>query len=604
MALHEHHPRVSGAAGLVCLLALVHINAFGQSVNLALGSASAQPGASISVPLSLTSTNTQIAGVMWSFAYSTADITGVSVVPAGSAVAASKTIDCAAGGSGRYTCIMSGTNTTSVANGTIANATFTLANTSAATTSVQVLTPSASSPAGDTIPTASSAGTITINRSVALSGISCSPATLTAPGSTQCTVALTAAAGASGFPVAIGYSATGVGVTVPSTVTVPSGSTSAAFTLQATSASSTTNIALTATAAGITKTTSVQVSPQNTISVTVSPGSATLAPAQRMQFSANITGTTNTAVTWSLSSPIGSISSTGLYTAPSTVTSSQSVTVRATSVASNTRVGTATVVIQSDVTPPVISSLSSTPSSTSAVVNWATNEPSTTVVEYGTSASALSSVASSASLVTTHQIMVSGLSPGTKYYYRVRSADALGNTAVNPSSGSVSFTTTSAPSTQTYTVFPVTATPAVPVYSDRQSVELGMKFYSSVSGYVTGVRFYKGSTANAGTHIANLWTAAGQKLASATVTDETSSGWQQVTFATPIRITANTTYVVSYFAPRGQYSVTTRYFTSTINRSPLLVPVGASLYRYATTSSFPDRSFNNNNYWVDVMFKP
>ena len=35
-------------------------------------------------------------------------------------------------------------------------------------------------------------------------------------------------------------------------------------------------------------------------------------------------------------------------------------------------------------------------------------------------------------------------------------------------------------------------------------VELGVKFYSEVGGAIKGIRFYK-SSANTGTHVANLW---------------------------------------------------------------------------------------------------
>ena len=73
------------------------------------------------------------------------------------------------------------------------------------------------------------------------------------------------------------------------------------------------------------------------------------------------------------------------------------------------------------------------------------------------------------------------------------------------------------------------------------------------SGTVTGIRFYKAS-ANTGTHIGNLWTATGQLLASATFTNESASGWQQVNFSQPVAMNANTTYVASYFAPNGHYS--------------------------------------------------
>jgi hypothetical protein len=50
------------------------------------------------------------------------------------------------------------------------------------------------------------------------------------------------------------------------------------------------------------------------------------------------------------------------------------------------------------------------------------------------------------------------------------------------------------------------------VGNDTASVTLGLKFYSDVSGSVTGVRFYKGPN-NSGPHIGDLWSATGTKLA-------------------------------------------------------------------------------------------
>ena len=60
---------------------------------------------------------------------------------------------------------------------------------------------------------------------------------------------------------------------------------------------------------------------------------------------------------------------------------------------------------------------------------------------------------------------------------------------------------------------------------------------------------------NTGTHVGRLWSSAGQLLAQATFTNETASGWQQVSFATPVAIKANTVYVVSYHAPVGRYAL-------------------------------------------------
>ena len=103
----------------------------------------------------------------------------------------------------------------------------------------------------------------------------------------------------------------------------------------------------------------------------------------------------------------------------------------------------------------------------------------------------------------------------------------------------------------TYTIAPVntifssTATPAIVTVNDPNAVELGVKFSSSVSGNITGIRFYKGPL-NTGTHIGDLWSSNGTLLATATFTNETASGWQQVNFSNPVPITAGTTYIASY----------------------------------------------------------
>ena len=89
-----------------------------------------------------------------------------------------------------------------------------------------------------------------------------------------------------------------------------------------------------------------------------------------------------------------------------------------------------------------------------------------------------------------------------------------------------------------------------PIRVSGSPVEVGVKFTSDVYGTINGIRFYK-STANTGTHVGNLWTAGGQLLASATFTSETASGWQSVSFSKPVPILPGTTYVASYFAPKG-----------------------------------------------------
>lgn len=87
---------------------------------------------------------------------------------------------------------------------------------------------------------------------------------------------------------------------------------------------------------------SIVVSSAGSVSVSVSPPGATVASAATQQFTATVTNSSNTSVTWKTSA--GSVSSAGLYTAP-TVTSTTTATVTATSVADSTKAATATVTI-------------------------------------------------------------------------------------------------------------------------------------------------------------------------------------------------------------------------------------------------------------------
>jgi hypothetical protein len=160
-----------------------------------------------------------------------------------------------------------------------------------------------------------------------------------------------------------------------------------------------------------------------------------------------------------------------------------------------------------------------------------------------------------------------------------------------------------------FTIWPVTTVPGTVDSGPDNSVELGVKFRSDSSGNITGIRFYKAST-NTGTHVANLWTITGTKLATATFTNETASGWQQVSFSSPVAITANTVYVASYHTTTGHYSDDLNYFSGKGMDSPPLHALadGVSgfngVYAYGSTSSFPNQSWNTSNYWVDVVFQP
>ena len=89
---------------------------------------------------------------------------------------------------------------------------------------------------------------------------------------------------------------------------------------------------------------------------------------------------------------------------------------------------------------------------------------------------------------------------------------------------------------------------------NSNSFELGLKFHSNVDGYVTGVRFYKRSS-QTGTFSGSLWSITGEKISTASFGSvaDAVTGWQSVNFSSVIKITANTSYIVSYHTDGGRY---------------------------------------------------
>jgi hypothetical protein len=161
--------------------------------------------------------------------------------------------------------------------------------------------------------------------------------------------------------------------------------------------------------------------------------------------------------------------------------------------------------------------------------------------------------------------------------------------------------------TGSMTMFNGAAIPAVAEESDANAVELGAKFRSDVDGFLTGLQFYKGA-GNTGTHVGNLWSSDGRLLATATFTAESASGWQQVSFSTPVAISANTTYVASYHTSTGHYAADNNFFLNAgVDNAPLHAlkdgaDGGNGVYNYGPSSAFPNQTYQSSNYWVDVDF--
>ena len=275
-----------------------------------------------------------------------------------------------------------------------------------------------------------------------------------------------------------------------------------------------------------------------------------------------------------------------------------------------------------DTTPPTITSVlpalgaANAPTGTNVTATFSeamdstTIDPSTFFLRDSTGAGVAAAMTYDSATRTATLDPNAALIPGQTYTARVLGG-AVGVTDLAGISLAAdytwSFTISAGGTPQTYSIWNSTATPATPAAADTGAVELGMKFRSSVAGYITAIRFYKG-TGNGDIHVGNIWSSTGTNLARVTFSGETGSGWQQQVLTTPVAVTPGTTYVVSYFAPAGRYAINTNYFSSGVDSGPLRAfssteSGGNGVYRYGSATGFPSGTWNSSNYWVDVVFQ-
>ena len=214
-----------------------------------------------------------------------------------------------------------------------------------------------------------------------------------------------------------------------------------------------------------------------------------------------------------------------------------------------------------------------------------------------------------ADLSSTGGLDASGVAQGV--LYQIKATTPSTTTTTTPSTTTT--TTTTPPTTTTTTTPPSptgssiwspTARPAN-FAAQYTAIELGTRFRSDVDGTIAGVRFYK-APGDPGTHEGKLWSATGQLLARATFTNETESGWQQVNFATPVAVTANTNYVVSFHTSAGFFGYDPNYFATTGVDNGLLhaLPDSAAGPNgvYTRDGGFPNQGYLASNWWADVVF--
>jgi hypothetical protein len=184
------------------------------------------------------------------------------------------------------------------------------------------------------------------------------------------------------------------------------------------------------------------------------------------------------------------------------------------------------------------------------------------------------------------------LTPGTVYRVTVNAALTDGLAAPTFTS---SFTTGAA-----VNIFPATLTPASSTTSPTP-LTVGVKFRASTAYSITGIRFYLPAGVTS-TYTVTLWSSTGTKLATASGSPTSATaGWRTVNLTTPVRTTANTTYVASVRALTAQYSSTPLAFLLQYTNGTFTVPASGGVT--SSTDVFPTAS-SMTNYFVDVVGAP
>ncbi len=579
-----------------------------------MSSGTVPPGGSTSLSLSLTSqAGSQPAGLQFTLVYSPTDIVSLTASIGTAATAAGKSLSCA-GSPGSYTCLLTGVsaaglNANPIQNGVVVVVTATLSP-STNTTSIVITNALGATPSGGSDPLTATGGTITTLLPMAVTSLSCNPGTVAPGASSTCTVSLNETAYANAI---VALSDNNALLTIPASVTVPIGASSANFiatagaftTSQSASVSATLNGALQTTTLGLVAPTLVSAVACNPTSV--NSGAATTCTITLSQ------GAPSGGSAVTLSSNNASLPVPTLATVPASSTSATfnatvtTITTNQTATITASLSGSSQTATLSLIAPMLISALTCNSTSLDAGASSVCTVTLSAPAPAGGVNVAVS--ANGAALTVPVSVNVPAGSPTATFEATATTEPSGGEStqtvlvtaSLNSAAQSETFTLIICPCS----VWPSTAEPLNPASTNTQAIEVGMKFTSNIAGYITGVRFFKGAT-NKGTHVGSLWAPDGSELGHVAFASETKSGWQTAYFASPVAITPNTTYVISYHAPLGHNAADNGAFTTPLSNLPLQAlgdgQNGANGVYTLGARAFPVTGASATNYWVDAIF--
>ena len=390
------------------------------------------------------------------------------------------------GGTQQFTATVTGSTNTgatwSATGGTISSSGMYTAPSTAGTYTVKATS------VADSTKSAAATVTVAASPTVAVS-VSPASASLLTGGTQQFTASVTGSTNTGAT-----WSATGGTISSSGMYTAPS--TAGTYTVKATSVADSTKSA----AATVT----VAASP--TVAVSVSPASASLLTGGTQQFTATVTGSTNTGTTWSATG--GTISSSGMYTAPSTA---GTYTVKATSVADSTKSAAATVTVAAS--PTIVVSVSPTLTSLhsggtqqfTATVTGSTNTGATWSAPGGTISS--SGMYTAPSTAGTYTVTATSVADSTKSASATVTVSATVAVSISPTSASLL-----TGGTQQFT----------PTVTGTTNTSVN---WSTTGGTVSSLGFYT-APSTAGTYT----------VTATSVADSTKSASARVTVSAPVAV--------------------------------------------------------------------
>ena len=194
--------------------------------------------------------------------------------------------------------------------------------------------------------------------------------------------------------------------------------------------------------------------------------------------------------------------------------------------------------LEEDTEPPVITNISVTNITiNSATIRWSTNEPSDSLVKYGTESGNYTMQEYNETYVIRHTIKLAGLEPNTTYYFVVNSTDLHGNSA---ESDEYNFTTLSLAPTAGFDTGPGT----YPSISGTHNGTITTNVDITVSKLYT----YPCPGTGGHTEYVRIWNATWEVTATWTGYKD---DWHNISFDKPFVLLANKTY--NYTIRTGSY---------------------------------------------------